>query len=135
MTITSRRALPVVTDCTGCGACCTHLNYPPAYWWAAHPLHEDYGKRGRGDRLDWSLWDTMPDDLRGELLRHYGRELAGGYRRYDDEGCLWFDQATRRCKHYEFRPRACREFEVGAEDCLKLRRQKGIDGGRLDVRS
>ena len=36
------------------------------------------------------------------------------------------DPVTRRCRHYEFRPLACMEFEIGEFDCLDARRREGI---------
>jgi uncharacterized protein len=35
--------------------------------------------------------------------------------------CLWFDPATARCRHYRFRPDACREFEINSPSCVACR--------------
>ena len=39
--------------------------------------------------------------------------------------CIWFDPDTKGCSHYEHRPMICREFEVGGEDCLRIRGKAG----------
>lgn len=37
--------------------------------------------------------------------------------------CLWYDEKTKRCKHYEHRPQTCREaIEPGDQACLATRR-------------
>jgi hypothetical protein len=38
--------------------------------------------------------------------------------------CAWLGESLR-CVAYNDRPRICREFEVGGEDCLRLRRKHG----------
>lgn len=35
--------------------------------------------------------------------------------------CSWFNTSTRKCNHYEDRPKICRDFEVGCYDCIFLR--------------
>ena len=63
--------------------------------------------------------DTLPADLVDELL-------AAG-KREDSEICLWLDEATGRCKYYEHRPILCREFELGGDVCLSVRKLYHID--------
>lgn len=46
--------------------------------------------------------------------------MASG-KRGETESCLWLDEATSRCKHYEYRPTLCREFELGGDVCLSVR--------------
>ena len=41
--------------------------------------------------------------------------------------CVWFDDASRSCRHYELRPTACRNFEVGSDPCRMSRWDVGID--------
>lgn len=45
--------------------------------------------------------------------------------------CIWYNAATGRCRHYEYRPQVCREFEVGTPDCREFRQQHRIDEPRL----
>ena len=54
-------------------------------------------------------------------------DVAANAWRYDEsKPCLWYDAVTRRCKHYEFRPEICREFGVGGEGCLRMRKEAGV---------
>ena len=41
--------------------------------------------------------------------------------------CLWYDATTARCRHYEFRPDACRTFEINTGPCYESRAKWGID--------
>lgn len=40
-----------------------------------------------------------------------------------DSPCCWFDLETKRCRHYEQRPKICRDFVVGSDNCLTCRTQ------------
>ncbi|MEO1529055.1 MAG: YkgJ family cysteine cluster protein [Planctomycetota bacterium] len=100
-------SLPVV-DCDGCGACCMHMGYP-AYVLetAKHPAEEN--------------WLSLPADLKRELekfIADYSSPAQGQL----DGPCFWFDAETRRCKHHEHRPRVCRDFVVGCNQCLDWRK-------------
>jgi len=44
----------------------------------------------------------------------------------DDAPCIWLDQATGKCKHYEHRPDVCRDFEVGGAGCIRRRVEAGL---------
>ena len=81
-----------VNNCDGCGACCRNQPFPPF-------MTRD--------------GDTLPEVIVNELL-------AAGKREASDI-CLWLDDATGRCKHYEHRPLLCREFELGGDVCLDVR--------------
>jgi Fe-S-cluster containining protein len=104
----------VITSCDDCGACCWHATSPPfrrvfdengeAYW--------ERLKRERPDLLAEMIADTR-------ARREQGLPLHG-------TPCLWFDQESRRCRHYDLRPQSCREFAVGGTDCLDARRRAGI---------
>lgn len=66
-------------------------------------------------------WDTLPDDLKQDLLAYidsYQPPREGEL----DGPCCWLDQETRLCKNHQFRPRVCRVFEVGSKDCLDWRK-------------
>ena len=43
-------------------------------------------------------------------------------RRLDDGWCAALDRDSMRCSIYEVRPLICREFEMGAPECLEERR-------------
>jgi Fe-S-cluster containining protein len=88
--------LPVL-NCDDCGACCETQGTPP---FARTPD------------------DRPPPELDWDRLAHRWR--------YDQSlPCLWYDPTTRRCRHYEFRPLACREAVVpGDENCLRFRAER-----------
>ncbi|MCE9553913.1 MAG: YkgJ family cysteine cluster protein [Planctomycetes bacterium] len=82
----------IVANCDGCGACCRNQPFPP------FRRHDS---------------DNLPEHIADELM-------ASG-KRGEAESCLWLDDATGRCKHYEYRPTLCREFELGGDVCLSVR--------------
>lgn len=99
--------LPTVSDCGGCGVCCLHMGYPEYI-------------RGPDDQPIEEYWAAMPTELQDELIEYiaqYERPAAGEL----DGPCVWLDPKSRRCKHHEFRPRVCRDFQVGSKDCLAWR--------------
>lgn len=85
--------------CAGCGHCCSTQGTPPFSW------HSD---------------DVPPRHLKWNTSEHAFR--------YDDElPCLWFDIEARRCKHYEYRPLACRTAVVpGDKVCGEFRTRNGL---------
>lgn len=84
--------LPVIS-CDSCGKCCSMQGTPPMLpdEFDALPTALKWDRRANADRYDLNL------------------------------PCLWFDVATKRCRHYDHRPIVCREFETGGEDCLRFR--------------
>ena len=85
--------------CAGCGLCCAEQGTPPFTRF--------------GD-------DRPPPELDWDVETHAGRY---------DEGlpCLWYDTTTKRCRHYEHRPQACREAVVpGDEICNGFRADGGL---------
>jgi len=94
----------------GCGNCCQRPGLPPF----------------------WPRDEAMPPDhLVAEMQRHL-EEAAGG-NPCDDvrqtppavawrkanlpvAPCFWLDPQTRRCRHYEFRPKICRAEDCGGEN-------------------
>ena len=94
-------------SCDWCGACCDGQHLLPL----------------TGNALDGR---HLPLSLKEPMERMLDREVAKGSA--DPDGpCVWFDMAIQRCRHYRYRPSFCREFEVGGEDCLRIRREAGID--------
>ena len=92
------------TNCDDCGACCMGQNFLPVTACA-------YG--AEVDRLPAAYREALEAVLSGP---------CGG-----DDGCpcIWLDRETGKCRHHELRPDICREFEIGGEDCLRIRRKKG----------
>jgi Fe-S-cluster containining protein len=109
--------LPVITSCDGCGAWCLVVTLPP--------FRREFDGSGEDawQRLGWER-----PELRAALLAAERARREGGGPDYGTP-CLWYDAATGRCRHYDYRPRACRAFEVGGIDCRDARRRAGIAGG------
>jgi Fe-S-cluster containining protein len=107
-----RTPLPTVTDCGQCGVCCTEQAGLPISWYlGAYPL----GDKG-----------TLPGALLAEMEATLA-EWQAGFFPPDHSPCVWYDAATRRCRHYEHRPQICRDFEVGGEGCLRWRARGAAD--------
>jgi uncharacterized protein len=109
--------LPVIESCDGCGACCQVVTCPPFYR-VFDERGEDAWERLKAD---------LPDVLAEFLADYQARRAAGGP--FFGTPCLWFDATSGRCRHYEYRPRACREFERGGGDCRDARRRAGAGAG------
>ena len=62
---------------------------------------------------------NLPQELVDEINFHFSGLIRG---EEPQESCLWFDQVTRRCRHHEFRPQVCRDYEIGGRECLRERR-------------
>lgn len=99
-------------SCDSCGLCCHGIGSPVLLylsrpgWEGIHPF--------RPERLPVELIDEIESHFLG-LSR--GQE--------PQEHCLWYDRATCRCRHYEWRPQVCRDYELGGDACLDLR-QRGL---------
>jgi Fe-S-cluster containining protein len=111
---TTAKNLPVIESCDGCGACCLVVTAPPFYH-----VFEDGGEEA------WERLKRERPSIMAELNADYqGRRARGGP--FYGTPCLWFDADSRRCRHYEYRPLACREFEIGEDDCRDARRRAGL---------
>lgn len=104
--------LPILppTSCEDCGACCLGIGSPIALY-ASRPHH---------------AWPHpfRPDNLPRELIEEIDFHFSGLARGQEPQDCcLWFDSTTRRCKHHEFRPEVCRDYELGGRACLRRRRE------------
>jgi Fe-S-cluster containining protein len=113
---TQHRPLPVIESCDGCGACCLAVTQPPFY-----RIFDEEGEDA------WEQLKRERPELLAEILADRQKRRTAGGPSYGTP-CLWFDQITRQCRHYELRPKACREFEVGSFDCHDARRRAGIWG-------
>ena len=88
-----------------CGACCQHMGYPPT---SAITDPED--------------WMALPEALRIEI-----RDAMHALRGDQELPCIWLDERTKQCKHYEHRPSICRDFPVGGESCARQRTTERFD--------
>ncbi len=97
------------TSCGGCGLCCLGVGSPVLLYqtradWEQHHPHRPEG---------------LPVGLIAEIDAHF-RGLFRGQEPQDQ--CLWFDPETHSCKHYEWRPKVCRDYEFADHECVELRR-------------
>src|SRR5579859_2534251 len=95
------KSLPIIESCDGCGACCLVVSRPPFY-----RVFDEFGEEA---------WERLKRE-RPDLLVEFAadskmRKQNGGP--YYGTPCFWFDAETRRCRNYEYRPLACREFPLG----------------------
>ena len=95
--------------CEGCGVCCERVGYPPFL----------IGMSQADARF--ALLEQAFPQLADEV-----RQAAAERRRENGLSCVWLDPETKRCRHYDLRPRICRDFELGSPKCLELRWLKGI---------
>lgn len=96
--------------CEGCGLCCEGIGSPV--------LH--YASRPRRQGPHPYRPDGLPEELIREIDEHF-LGLSRGQEPRDQ--CLWFDPIARRCKHYEWRPGICHEYELAGPGCIALRRE------------
>jgi Fe-S-cluster containining protein len=97
--------------CAGCGACCRHMVWVP-FCGEVDPEWQQL-KRERPDLAAGIEFDRK--------MRMTNRDEAR-----EDYPCLWLDRETGRCRHYEYRPITCREFEPGSRDCAEARAKYGL---------
>ena len=64
----------------------------------------------------------VPDDL-----LQLARDRVAADEHFDLLPCVWFDEVTRQCRHYDLRPEACRVFEINSDACRMSRWDVGID--------
>lgn len=112
------RPLPVIDSCDDCGACCQVVTRPP--------FRTHFGESGEAT---WERLKHDRPDLVAELLADERARRTRGEPSYGTP-CLWYDPTTRRCRHYDHRPQACRDFAIGSTDCRDARRRAGIGRAR-----
>jgi Fe-S-cluster containining protein len=100
------------TTCDGCGLCCEGIGSPVLLYQSLPDSAGPHPHRPEG----------LPEDLIEEIDQHF-LGLARGQEPGD--ACLWYDTERKQCRHYEWRPRICRDFELGGEACRMLRRAFG----------
>ena len=96
-------------SCDGCGLCCEKIGSPVLLYASRPdiPGPNPFRPPGLPKKLIREIDDCFLWLRRGEEPQ---------------EQCLWFDQETRRWKHYEWRPQLCRDYELGGAGCLIERR-------------
>ncbi|HBN78403.1 MAG TPA: zinc/iron-chelating domain-containing protein [Planctomycetaceae bacterium] len=98
-------------SCEGCGLCCQGIGSPVLLYQTDVRISGSHPFQPPG----------LPSNLIAEIDDHFG-----GLRRGEEpqEQCLWFDPIQRQCRHYEWRPQFCRDFELGGTACLILRQSE-----------
>jgi uncharacterized protein len=106
--------LPLIESCDDCGACCRVVTLPPFV------RHLDGTGEDGWERLRWDRPDLVAA-LRETIvsLKSTGGASFG-------TPCSWYDLDSDRCRHYDYRPAACRAFAVGGVDCHDARRRAGM---------
>jgi len=75
----------------------------------------------RKDSEDVKRFNSMPPEVRSEY-DNYVRNLKNREPHPNKGICIWFDEETRKCKHYDLRPSICREeVKVNDEACHRWR--------------
>ncbi|MEZ6133231.1 MAG: YkgJ family cysteine cluster protein [Planctomycetaceae bacterium] len=97
------KSLPVIDDCSDCGACCRMTPIPP------FQPGEEVAKE-------------VPDALMQPV-----RDRIAADQQFDMLACVWFESTRDQCRHYDLRPDACRKFEVGSDLCRMARWDVGVD--------
>ena len=96
-------------SCEGCGLCCEKIGSPVLL----------YQSRLRESGAHAFRPPGLPTELIREIDEHFNGLTRG---QEPQDRCLWFDPATRRCKHYRWRPQICHDYELGGQACLHERR-------------
>ncbi len=105
-------------DCETCGACCSNpdANRKTSY---RYYVFIDDAQSKLLTRPDWRKRYTVEDD---QGLPHMRLDPSGR--------CVALEGRIGRrvkCVVYANRPRGCRALEPGTEECLRARRERGID--------
>jgi uncharacterized protein len=110
----SQRSQPVLTilkpeSCEGCGLCCEGIGSPVALY-QSRPAWVDHHP-------------FRPEGLPLHLIEEIDAHFVGAFRGEEPQDlCFWYDPEGRQCKHYEWRPQICRDYELGGRECRNLRR-------------
>ena len=113
-------SLPIL-NCDNCGACCLEQESPPGYL-IILSMGRDYAT----SQEDLERFDRIPP-LVMEELEHYLSYMRDGGGHPNNSVCLWFDEETRKCMHYDLRPDICRQAViVGDDNCQFWRTRHGV---------
>ncbi len=98
-------------SCDGCGLCCEGIGSPVLLYASRAGLPAPHPFRPA----------ELPQNLIEEIDNHFSGLTRG---QESQDRCLWFDPVTRACRHYEFRPQICRDYDLGGRACLQRRRDE-----------
>ena len=102
------------TLCDNCAACCVEAGHQPVLYFllATQPGFAETW----ADQADVPRANAVPNEARGVVMHADIRSKR----------CCWLGDDLL-CKWYEWRPECCRRFEIGGEECLRLRERMGIE--------
>ena len=103
-------------NCDGCSACCEIVGHPPFLLQLDNGVPRPVG--GADSHADYHRLFAAPAEAQTAYLTNYGAI---------DSPCGWLDVNNSRCRYYEFRPDACRTFEVGGKWCSRFRELHQIE--------
>jgi len=109
-------------DCQTCGACCCNPDVNRGEQYRYYVFIDD-ARSKLLQRPDWRKRYVIEDE-RGEP--HLRLDASGR--------CVALRGKLGRsveCLVYPHRPRGCRAVEAGSEECLRARRERGIDDGEF----
>lgn len=119
--MTELPVIPAPSSCSGCGVCCFGIGSPIVLY-ATQPDYAD-------------PHPFRPAGLPAHLLKEIDDHFAGVRRGQEPQDCcLWFDHQTRLCKHHEWRPQVCRDYEIASRECLRERRRAVLAGDPYPLR-
>jgi Fe-S-cluster containining protein len=93
----------ILETCDGCGSCCRRTPIPPF-----EP----------GEEAALGVPESLLEPVRARIAAE---------QHFDFIPCVWFDESTQKCLHYELRPAACRNFAIGGDLCRLSRWDDGLD--------
>ncbi len=97
-------------SCDDCGLCCEGIG-SPVLLYQSQPKHAGpHPQRPAG----------LPQHLIDEIDEQF---LGLGRGEEPQALCFWYDADTHRCRHYEWRPQICRDYELGGSACLAERQK------------
>ena len=104
-------------SCEGCGLCCEGIGSPVLIYASRPGLPDPHPFRPA----------LLPQPIVEEIDQSFSGLMRG---QEPQDRCLWFDPVARACRHYEFRPQICRDYELGGRACLQRRRDEVKSGDR-----
>lgn len=97
---------------------------PPGYLWI---LIHGRDMDGNVDSEDVRRFKAMPPEALKQL-NEYALLMRDIGVHPNDGVCLWFDEESRKCRHYDLRPEICRnDVKVGDEYCLSWRERYSVE--------
>jgi len=107
----------VALDCTRCGACCCNT--------------DENRREGFVDYVEVFAHDALrrrPDLIAKLAVRNERRQVH--LRLTSDHRCVALAGELGRSVHcgiYELRPTVCRRVQAGSDECLRARRERGVE--------